>query len=696
TKKNKSWVVWLVGMCLLCMCGCSMQRAAIVEDLPRHRGMISNLARHDIANQVVFVSKGLYVTGIADGRSFSVGTWVRLVPGQRWPVGEPKPTLLVGRVAERKAHWARVEVLAMVDGLRADDPPVVEAYAFAKGVALHAVTKRLVYPATDVLAERGSVHVALSHADLAEGGEIYAAIDLNAPRGARLASRMTALLRVTEVGQTHARFQPIMGVVPQNPAFVLLDAQVTPAFGVRIVLHQMASGQDEAMAREIERLKSVWPHSNLARIEVVREGAAAYDAVRQALGQTQTHMLDVRIFDVLGHVQMLSHRERLSLSVWQLPLEGGDAEGWAWGALMEALAMLGDQAGVAFLGEQWLAARRTPLDWARVGPVLGAAYHSLERDDWALELALELGSMGAGADGRSDIAVAAIAAVIGRQQEFKASFSRAQQAAGKLSEPWLRLLWQAVMTASVIDSAFRDAERIVAQKMRQQKMWRIHDDALRCLMLGEEDEEACENGLAHAKTPFESRFFEALLHASQEGQHTAGTWAQQILAVDGLGAPFLAQTILLRLVPKAASAATRVLLLQNAAEYARKASQMREFLAISEILLRAQGLFPEDVQQPVSRQAIEGWRMLDRRAILGSALVFESQRPQTTDSEAIDLLLYAAELFLSIGDVHNAAIAHAGLAKRLEAIGKAAEASAHRERAKTLVVGHPSVTSVFD
>jgi hypothetical protein len=89
-------------LCILCVTGCaSTSQTLSPAGVERIRPWNFDAVHHSDTPRTVFVSKGVYLKGLPNDSSYAPGTWVRLMPGDAWLENEPRPTLIMARVAER-------------------------------------------------------------------------------------------------------------------------------------------------------------------------------------------------------------------------------------------------------------------------------------------------------------------------------------------------------------------------------------------------------------------------------------------------------------------------------------------------------------------------------------------------------------------------------------------------------------------
>lgn len=691
---------YMLGACLfwlLFATSCSLTtQTRGMGYLPRERGFLVAEGRlgDGVAERVLFVPKGAYVAGLKSDGRYGVGTWVRVFPGQEWPSDEAKPTLIVARVAERQPQWARLEILALTDGLR-HYSLLSEPYVLAKASdipRLHAITKRLTFAQGRPKASERTVSIPLRRADGMVGSEIYAAFDLSANPKGRLASQMTGLLRVSDFDDDETRLNLVVGQIPKDAAFVLLDAFVPPPFRVDIVVYgEMRDANVDAVLKALESLKSELPLMGFEHIDISRQSLKKGEFLAAKLGASQSLRLEVAIAPVKGGFELLDQGYRLSFSPWRWALsasEGKNAKAIARRALAQGLSMVGDNAGLAFMLETEILETAQIDLYASLAPSLAQAYQNLGRDDWGLEIALELLALGqksARKDvGKLNASLAAVASILTLSHEFSKAYEAAYAQLEDLNDSFRRMLWEALVLGTWEDATPWYAKaKSIAQKLKKSGLWTEREEMLRCLGMGQVDEDACSEGLDESATAFERAWFGSIVGAIGTETTDYSTMHHLLGSVDGIGAPILSQLLWARLAEGAQTAEAYELYMMNAGESARKAQQYRSFLRWYRGIERSRaqsGLEPYD--GPGAQTAIAWLRALDMRSDLASICASRAQSAKHSQGEAIELLNYALELYISIGDAENAAIVFELLAKHYESLGQGQRASELRTRAR--------------
>ncbi|MBQ9817932.1 MAG: hypothetical protein IJM59_10790 [Proteobacteria bacterium] len=616
--------------------------------------------------KATFIPKGLYITGLTGNNSFAPDTWVRIVPGQQWPAEEPRPTLFVGRVAERQKTSARIELLALQEGIREHNPGF-EVYEMTPNIAqsLHAITKRLVFPAA--IPDGDEIITTYSDTENVIGNELYAAVDVSRPSsGQRLAAQATALMKAMPDTAGAMHLTKISGHVPQNAAFVLLDAPMEPAFDVRI---QIASGNNQqAIESKIKQLLSGnLPGMDHIRIAQSPKTLNLNDAIL-SLGSVQTDTLEIIITSFDKQIAMADQGLRVTDSPWTVVLDDDDPEPAAIAAVSRALEMLGYPASNAWMLEQFMAGTDSVTRKAALAPALAAAYQTIGRGDWAFEIALELKGYTSTASKKNKLrllaSIAAILSMSGRTSEFPNFFDEINAGLSSLSSPWKRLFAHAAAKADNLPKAkeyFRAAKHAY---------WTEYDQMLACAALA--DEEECQEGIEQSKTEIGRLWFR--IFSPQIVEKTAKL-LELANRIDEIGAPYPAYHLWFDRISETAQDDPGKTLLRNTALYARKAQNNRLYLSMMMHYLLNQ---PFDSES--SGEVIKELTALDLREDIAE-LCMSGALTGTLD-ESIHLLSAAVELYLSIGDAENAAIALARLSRKYTEAGQESKAAEYMNRAQ--------------
>lgn len=689
-----------IGACLFLLlfvasCSSTTHRRGM-EYLPRERGLLIAEGRlnNGPAERVLFVPKGAYVAGLKSDGRYGVGTWVRVFPGKDWPADEAKPSLIVGRVAERKPQWARLEILALTDGLRHYNL-LAEPYPLAKATdipRLHAITKRLSFAQGRPKASARWVSLPLRRADGMVGSEIYAAFDLAANSKGRLGSEMAGLLRVSDFDDAETRLELVVGDIPQEAAFVLVDAFVPPPFRVDIVVYgEMRDPKVEALLKQLQTLKGELPLLGFEHIDISRQSLKKGESLSAKLGASQSVRLEVAITTESSGFKIQDQGYRLSFAPWRWILEDSerkDAKAVARRVLAQGLAMVGDNAGLAFMLENAVIQAGNVDLYASLAPSLAQAYQNLGRDDWGLEMALELLALSQKASSKDaaklHTSLAAVASILALSGEFSKAYEAAYAQRDVLNDSYRRMLWEALSLGTWEDAtSWYDKAKNMAQQLKKSGLWTEREEMLRCLGMSQVDEEACSEGLDESDTAFERAWFGSIVAAIGTEKLDYAGIHHLLGSVDSIGAPILSQLLWARLAEGAQTAEVYELYMMNAGESARKAQQYRSFLRWYRGIERSRaqsGLEP--YEGPGAHTAIAWLRAFDMRSDLASICVSRAQSAKHSKGEAIELLNYASELYISIGDAENAAIVFELLAKHYESLGQGQRAKELRSRAR--------------
>ena len=646
-------------LCVLAiiLTACASTPKQKVTEVSRNRDYTFERVNDD--PKAVYIPKGAYLVGVKKAGTYALNDWVRFIPGTIWPDEEPKPTILAGRVAERTSDTARIEVLAVQPGVR-DPVPQFEAYSSEMHAAqgLHAITKRLVFPASDVSGQ--TIATELTTANLIEGTEIYGAFGLNS--GQRLASQCSALLQADVNSSGNVSLKVLSGKVPESPAFVLLDAIHEPAFDVRIVL---GTAKPNAIAQKIAALlEEDIPGKEHIRIQNTRHQDAK--VVIHAMGQTQTESIDVELFENGDQYQWIDQGIRVTNSPFGVVLTDNDDSLAATAIVSRAFLLLGYPASAAWILENAWNHTDIAVERAALAPALAQAYRDIEREDWALEIALELKGYALSLTKKDKSIVLAGAAVAattaGSASEFENTFNEVHAHRADLPQAWLKTFAHASLLSGNLPKW-----REYYLSASRSKSWNEFDDLYACMFRGEEDEDLCD---PESVTTDFSRIW---LRTMQVIRNEHPSEMLEIIGlVDDIGAPNLAVKLWSGFTALGGEAAMKSWL--NAAQYALRAQQYRHYLRmmVHYALERNNGEIFADV--------ISGLRALDWRTELAHLCVMRSAF--TPVGEAVELLNFATELYLSMGDPENAAIALARLACEYQNAGQDEMASQARQEAR--------------
>ena len=628
-----------------------------VTEVSRNRGYsferVGNEAR------AVYIPKGAYLIGLKNDTTYAPKDWVRFMPGTIWPSEEPKPTVLSGRVIERTADTARIEVLAVQPGVR-DPVPQFETYPKEMQAAegLHAITKRLVFPSAQATGK--TIPTELTTTNLIEGTEIYGAFELNSEQ--RLASQCSALVRAEVNSSGNVSFKQIAGNLPESPVFVLLDAIHEPAFDVRIVLGN--ANHNDISKQITELLKEEIPGKDHIQIQNTRHQNAK--VAIHTMGQTQTETIDVELLESDKEYQWVDQGIRVTNSPFGVVLSEKDDALAAVALVSRAFLLLGYPASAAWILENAWNKTDIAIERAALAPALAQAYRDMEREDWALEIALELKGYASQLSKTDKTIVLASAAVsasaAGTASEFEDIFNEVHAHRSDLPQAWLKSFAHASLLSGNLPK-WREYYLSAARS----KDWNEFDNLYACMFRGEEDEDLCEPD--NITTDF-SRIWLRTLAVIRNEQPSE--MLEIIGLVDDIGAPNLGLKLWIGFTGMGGEAAMKAWL--NAAQYALRAQQYRLYLRmmVHYALERNNGDVFADV--------ISGLRALDWRTELAHLCVMRSAF--TPVGEAVELLNFASELYLSMGDPENAAIALARLACEYQRAGQDEMASQTRQEAQ--------------
>ena len=598
-------------------CGTTAITPQTVEPVRERGGHFAQVA--DDGPHVVFMPKGLWIAGLAQDASYAMGTWVRLLPGDGWPEAEPRPTLLLGRVAQRQKDAARLEILSLVPRFATTDPAFEPYPADAKpSHALHAVTKRIVFSGE------------FTSDAFVEGNEIYGAYELDdAPTDRRLASNLSALLAFppeTRANGAH-NLQVVAGTLPQNPVYVLLDAPLAPRY--RVEIHIAAQPLQREIQNQLQTLIQNLPGSESIQIMADHDPADVHKVLVQQ-GKTQTDALRI---DLLPN-DMIDQGNRVTDSPYTVVADE-TPQSRALAAAARAFQLLGYPASAAWLLEGAWRDARSLTQRAAVAPALADAYRLMERGDWALEIALSLRAHADALSGRDHTLMQAAAAVVAAQarvaQDFEDCIEDVHNHVGRLPDAWRRAFAHALL-----DIAFMPPPREYFVDVRQNiQNWNEWDD----LRLCEHIPETCE--AASPQTEFGKLVQSAVMQMQSADAAQLVSLAGQ---ADEIGAPRLAmnlwRAVASALPPDGRDAARRAIL-----QYARTSPHTRAWLRA------AADAFSPDL--PDAAEILAALRGYDFRPEAADVALRMAQHAAPQDAAALRAL--ATEMSLSIGDAANAA-----------------------------------------
>lgn len=654
----------LLFITLLCL-GCLLSACATQQTTsPKMRVRTWSFEQQAAASErVQFVPKGVYITGLKPDGTYPLHSWVRLVPGTNWPAQEPRPTLLTGRIAERDKTQARIEILALEPGIR-EPSPRIESYPVSANPAstLHAITKRLLFPAQSTNGDK--VAVTFSTPNFMSGNEIYGAFDLT-PSDTRLASQNRALLQVNTANHGEMpELERIAGALPDNPVFVLLDAPVAPAFDVELRIP--STSQKAEISAHIRRLLDMnLPGMGFIRLSESPASATPEQAILD-LGNPQTTSLVAEIVEDNGRFTLIDQGFRVTPSASAVVINNTDPELAATALVIRALELLGYPASMAWILEDMLQKTTSLSTKAAVSPALAQAYHRIERDDWAMEIGLELLANAEDANKKEKIllqtAAASIFSICHRAEEFVSLYETIYSRVSSLASPWQKLFAHAVLSSPELP---KSSEYFKSAK----KSWNEYDEMRACLILGDEDD-TCSDNQSKAQSEIGRLWFQTFQAIQNEQVSELISLAEK---TDAIGAPFLSLQLWTTLFQLTRTPNTEAIV-QAITAYARDTQNVRKYLRLMLSLVNQSSV---QTQTELSMQLIA----LDWRAEF--AEVCMKKAVSSSPDESIAYLELAAELFVSIGDAENTAIATAKLSHQYEAIGQSEKAVEVMNRAKS-------------
>ena len=295
----------------------------------------------------------------------------------------------------------------------------------------------------------------------------------------------------------------------------------------------------------------------------------------------------------------------------------------------------------------------------------GIVKYAHTREDWTLELVLELKGYAASLSKTEKAIVlagaAAAATAAERATEFSAIFQEVYANRAQLPPAWLKSFAHATLLAGDLPKW-----REYYLSASRSKDWNECDALYAFIFRGDEDEDLCD--ISNATTDF-SRLWMRTMLALRDG--TPSELLEIVESVDDIGAPNLGMKLWSGFIPMGGDAAMTAWI--NAAQYALKAQKYRQYLRmmVHYALEKNNGDVFADV--------ITGLRALDWRTELAHLCVMRSAF--TPSGEAIELLNFASELYISIGDPENAAIALSRLACEYERTGQTEQANRTRQTA---------------
>lgn len=612
-----------------------------------------------ISNAIIFVPKGAYITHINDKKAFTRGTWVRALPdASLWPQHDTPPSVFTARVVAREKDAARLEILAYSDGMRASYDLSASSYepshasnatattSSVLSIPTHAITKRLLFPlhATDttaVVPQPGLNNI--------RGNELYAAFDLAADRQ-RLGTQLRAVMRVTSTNTDEAELTAWRGNVPENSGFVLMDAWTQPGYRVQIYLTKRAENLRSKISQYLQNMPSA-DHIDLM--------PGNHDVDPRILGGKQTDTLVLYVDHQPQQDAIDDQMLRIGLNLWSFASLQSDETLTALDAATRALIMTGDHLSAIWLYEKALQDNPgSALIFSAIAPALAAQYHAIERDDWALEIALEARAYLEKAHdvtlkARLHLAIGAIAAEINRVEEFKDTFKALTNNRSIIAAADARRRFYVLSLASMSTPTYLQDAHSAWHHFVEKYKATATDTQMRCFLLYPGEEDACDVASSGAQTPFERLLYQAipkLRTASADDPDLP----QLLSSIDDVGAPFIAQLIWLHLAHQARGAEIAETLRINAAQYAHRSQNHLAEAAIMDEVRRSRAMRSYFPRNNEFESAIKRWQSMDARSHLAAICYDHATQGAHSLEERNTLLMLARELYLSIGDATNA------------------------------------------
>lgn len=646
-------------VCAFCLCAAFTASCASAPQLgsalrTRQQAFDAQNEATKASETVAFVPKGVYLRNVRP--PVKQGDWVRLLPSGRWREDEPPPTILVGRVAEMLGHDARLEILSAAPDIRAHGVRM-EVYAPQNGqISLHAMTKRLAF-GIDISANQAILPIGTY--DLITGDEIYAVCAVNSRAEERLSSQCTGLMTVLPdgMGTNEVRLSLVAGHIPDNPSFVLMDAVQTPSFRVQIAVSDGLSPLNHELSTLLRA-----PLPGVQFIDIVSSPNIRTANIHQTLGDTATDRLDVVLYGDQAQILMADQGLRVDSSPWRVIIDGNHAQLASLSAVTTALDMLGYDASVSYLLEQaWRETQDAALR-AAMAPALAHAYHAMERDDWALEIALEMigeakRQKTCATRAKAWTAAAAVVSMTERADEFADVYRAARDAISCADARWKKVLAHALAAAGETQI---NAYRMIERELLNKNQWDETDELAVCMnhTTSELFEETCSQGSEHATSKYAQ-----LWYATQARMKSNDMAAlpELVSRVDDMGAPQLARELWMTIALHGGADVENIW--ANAAAYAQTAQQRRTFADMMLELARYMSVRHEPIEAALFSEALDSWRALDKRMALAAVCVWRAQQLQ--GDEAIALLNFAEELYASTGDAENLALVRDRRTQRL-------------------------------
>lgn len=635
------------------------------ESVARMRSWNFEQTAHE--TRVAFIPKGAYIIGLKNNADFQVNQWVRLIPGSTWPEQESKPTLLIGRIAERQKTAARIEILAFQPGMR-EIRPDFQAYPIQDNPAqtLHSITKRMTFAAGK--ASKDVVITPMNRESLIQGNEIYGAFDLStAHQNRRLANANMALLQADNSTDEETHLVRKAGMIPDSAAFVLLDAPMPPAFDINIQIDEI-NGRNEIIDHLNQILGQSIPGAEFIHVRPETH-QPDIDKTLSMLGKTQTETLDIVLTAEKKTPIILDQALRVTDSPFTAVLSENDPKLAANSLAARAFEMLGYPSSAAFILENAWTESNSVQTWASLAPALASLYHRMDRDDWALEIGLEMlelsKSQSKSAKAQAQAAAATAFAISGRSSEFPDVFDSVHKSLSSLSVPWRKTFAHAMLMS-------QDLPKWHEYFAEARKSWNEFDEMAECFQ--SEDNDTCQDGLDKSQTEIGRLWFLSMLNAYREPSTKQIELAQKI---DSIGAPNLAVHHWMNMISAGLNAEASSSAWINMARYARRSQQIRAFLRD----MYSYAIHQKSFDAEIFGDSIYGWKSLDWRAELAHSCVLRSAT--ATSGESIDLLELASELYISIGDAENAAIVSAKLSRIYAQMNQMEKADFYRIKAQS-------------
>ncbi|MBQ9394549.1 MAG: hypothetical protein IJU23_03400 [Proteobacteria bacterium] len=655
--------------------GCSTS-VKEVPSIPARNRNFQFEQNYSDANHIYYAPKGLFITNIRK-EEFPENSWIRLTPGEQWPSYESRPTVLTGRIAERKKDYARIEILEFARTISSNYHLKAETYPPQMDIAqtLHSIGKLIAFPSGTN--DGKSVLTTLSQDALVTGRELYGALDADgATAGRRFGSAVTALMSVPaeEIGHDAVRLKKVAGELPKNPIFVLLDAPLIPAYRVQLRIADI-SERNQITKKLQALLKQGIPGTEYIDISNEKPAIEVDDAIRQ-LGGIQTKTLEVVLTSHNRKPVIVDQAYRVEDSPYTVILDDSDPETTAVAMIARALEMLGYPASEAWLLEQAYHKADSIKRKAELVPALASAWHLLERDDWALELGLEqLTLADVASKSERQIALTAAAAAFSscaRSAEFQSIFEEVHANHASLPSAWQKTFAYAAIQSHANNSiTSQQLPKWREYVMESRKDWNEFDAIFECLMAG--DEEYCEESLDESTTELGRIWFNTQLTIAKGNISQILNYSAPL---DSVGAPNLNKHLWLGLISAGLKGDAEFAALLSAAHYARMSQQTRTYIHLMEDHLLNSSVIKDF--SPYS-EAVSVWKALDRRYELASFSIIKAESSPV--GESIELKTFAAELMLSTGNAELLGRIYKKLASDYDSLGQKEKSEYYRQRA---------------